>query len=94
MLLFSRFLKIRINVIFLDKTSVALWGAERERKQREKSTAPADVVQTATQEYDWKQGSWASVSLWTDRKTGATSGRDTPREERYVNCSFSFIFLV
>ena len=72
---------------------MALWGAERERKQREKSTAPADVVQTTTQEHDGKQGSWASVSFWTDRKTGATSGRNTPREERCVDCSFSFIFL-
>lgn len=72
---------------------MALWGTERERKQREKSTAPADVVQTTTREHDWKQGGWASVSLWTDRKTGAASGRNTSGEERCVNCSYSFIFL-
>lgn len=91
---FYIFKKFDVNAIFLDKTSMALWGTERERKQREKSPAPADAMQTAAQEYDWKQGIWAPVSLWTDRKTGTASGRNTSGEERCVMSYFSlFIFV-
>lgn len=78
---------------FLDQTSMALWGTERQRKQREKSEAPANDVQTTTQEYDWKQGIWAPVPLWTDRKARAASGRNTSGEERWVSGSYSYVSL-
>lgn len=74
---------------------MALWGTERERKQREKPAARANAVQTATQKCDRKQGIWTPVSLWTDRKAGAASGGNTPGEERCVHCSYftlSFLF--
>lgn len=72
---------------------MALWGTERERKPREKFAAWANAVQTTTQEYDWKQGIRAPVSLWTDRKAGAASGRNPPGEKRYVNCSDFYLFI-
>lgn len=73
---------------------MALWGTERARKQREKSAAPVDAVQTTTQESDGKQRIWAPVSLWTDRKTRAASGRNTSGEERCVGCSYFSFSLV
>lgn len=72
---------------------MALWGTERERKPRKKSAAPADAVQTTAEEYDGKQGIWAPVSLWTDRKTRAASGRNTPGEKRCVSCLYSYFSL-
>lgn len=69
---------------------MALWGTKRERKQRENPAAAADGVQTTAQKYDRKQGIWTPLSLWTDRKAGATSGRNTSGEERCVNLLFIF----